>query len=326
MELTFKNPAEETRQAMCDASLEMGNRPRTKEYRESAEESIEKITGHDHARVLSSGNAAIMAAMANIEGLVMIPDQGGWSGFRKMAEFLGRTVLYLPTSEGVVDEEILEEQLKQKKPDALFITSFAGYMAEQPVKAIFEICEDQGVLLVEDASGSVGDPEGNLANGDHSHVLVASTGSPKVVNVGNGGFISTSDPQKFQDTGFLLKTLQASPVTCAGLREEIKKAPLNLVKNIDACKFIKKELKTCLHPDKRGINVTVPVDEPKKIGRTMRQALNVKGGGMITTCPRYDRIKQPAVCLEIKNLDINCLSRDNLQEIVATVHRVTGQV
>jgi|GEM_PF-3657555 len=47
MELTFRNPAKETRQAMCDASREMGNRLRTKEYRESAEESIEKITGHE---------------------------------------------------------------------------------------------------------------------------------------------------------------------------------------------------------------------------------------------------------------------------------------
>ncbi|CDG64449.1 MAG: hypothetical protein PWQ15_1351 [Methanobacterium sp.] len=325
MELTFRRPAEETKQVMCDASLEMGNRSQAREYQESAMEIIKKVTGHDQARILSSGNAAIMAAMADIKGPVMIPDQGGWSGFRKMAEFLGKPVLYLPTLEGVVDEEILKEQLGQKKPAALFITSFAGYTAEQPVKAIFEICDDHSVLLVEDASGSVGDPAGNLANGDHSHVIVASTGSPKVVNIGNGGFISTNDPQKFQDTSFLLKTVQASMVTCAGLREEIKKAPLNLVKTIDACKFLKKELKTSLHPDKRGVNVTIPVDEPKKIGRTLRQALKVKGGGMITTCPRYDRIKKPAICLEIKNLDINCMTPENLQKIVDTVHSETEQ-
>ncbi len=29
---------------------------------------------------------------------------------------------------------------------------------------------------------------GMLGNGKHAHVIVASTGSPKTVNVGNGGF------------------------------------------------------------------------------------------------------------------------------------------
>jgi hypothetical protein len=322
MELIFKKPAEETKQAMCDASMELENRSMAREYKEAAEESIKKVTGHDHARVLGSGNAAIFAAMCQMEGPVLIPDQGGWNGFRKIAEFFGLQVLYLPTLNGVVDLEILEEQLKLKPPKTLFITSFAGYMAEQPVKAIYEICNDHGVLLVEDASGSVGDPEKRLANGDHSNIMVVSTGSPKVVNVGNGGFISTNDPQKFRDVNFILKTLQGSPVTCAGIAVEIKKAPLNLVKTIDACDFLKKRIKTSLYHDKRGVNVTIPVDEPKKLGKVLRQTINVRGGGMITTCPRYDRINQPAICLEIKNLDTTCLTTPNLRELTATVCKV----
>ena len=36
----------------------------------------------------------------------------------------------------------------------------------------------------------------------------------------------------------------------------------------------------------------------------IEKKIPVNGGGMISTCPRYDRIKQPAVCLEIKNLEI----------------------
>jgi hypothetical protein len=43
---------------------------------------------------------------------------------------------------------------------------------------------------------------------------------------------------------------------------------------------------------------------------------------MITNCPRYDRINLPAVCLEIKNLDIRCLTMDNLNEIVNIVNEI----
>jgi len=312
-------PSKEAREAMCDASLELGNRFMGNEYKKNAEDAIKKVTGHEHARVMGSGNAAIMAAMSTMKGPVMIPDQGGWSGFRKIAEFYGLELTYLSTKMGVIHLETLEEQVKLKSPESLFITSFAGYMAEQPVKGIYDICEDNGVILVEDASGSVGDPLKNLACGDHSHVMVASTGSPKIVNVGNGGFISTNEPGIFNNAGFILKTLQSSPVTCAGLVEEIKKTPGNLVKTIAACEFLKKEIEYVLHPEKRGINIAIPHDEPKSIARLLRNNLKVMGGGMITVCPRYDRINQPAVCLEVKNLDIECLKKENLRKIVEIV-------
>ncbi|EKF86316.1 DegT/DnrJ/EryC1/StrS family aminotransferase [Methanobacterium formicicum] len=320
MELFFKMPSKEARTAMSDASLELGNRFRGNEYKKNAEEAIIKTTSHDHARVLSSGNAAIMAAMSTMKGPVMIPDQGGWSGFKKICEFYGLELVNLPTEMGVIHLETLDELVKLKSPESLFFTSFAGYMAEQPVKGIYDICEDNRVILVEDASGSVGDPQKKLACGDHSHVLVASTGSPKMVNVGNGGFISTSDQGMVNDMSFILKTLQGSPVTCAGLVEEIKRAPESLVKTINACEFIKKEIESALHPKKRGINIAIPHDEPKSVARLLRNKLQVNGGGMITTCPRYDRINQPAICLEVKNLDIHCLKKENLREIVDIVN------
>jgi hypothetical protein len=320
MELFFKMPSEEAKKAMSDASLELGNRFRGNEYKKNAEEAIKKITGHEYARVLGSGNAAIVAVMSTMKGPVMIPDQGGWSGFKKISEFYGLELVYLPTEMGVIHLETLEEQVKLKSPESLFITSFAGYMAEQPVKGIYDICEDNGVILVEDASGSVGDPQKRLACGDNSHVLLASTGSPKMVNVGNGGFISTSDQGMFDDRSFILKTLQCSPVTCAGLVEEIKGTPESLGKTINACEFIKKEIESALHPEKRGINIAIPHDEPKYVARLLRNKLKVNGGGMITTCPSYDRINQPAICLEVKNLDVHCLKKENLREIVDIVN------
>lgn len=148
---------------------------------------------------------------------------------------------------------------------------------------------------------------------------MASTGSPKIVNVGNGGFISTNDSKVFKDAHYLLKTVKSNPVIGAGIVEEIKKAPENLNKTLEACEFLKKEIKTVFHPEKRGINLAFPLNEPKLKARELRENIKVIGGGMITVCPRYDRINQLAVCLEIKNLDTQCLEKNNLLEIAEIV-------
>lgn len=322
MELLFKKPSKESKEAMCQASLDLGNRLLENEYNKSAEDSLKKLTGHDYARVLCSGNAAIMAAMSNMKGPVLLPDQGGWNGFIKIARFFGLGISYLPTKMGVIDLKILEDYLKKMHPESLFVTSFAGYMAEQPIKEIYETCNKHGVTLVEDASGSVSDPEKKLACGDHAHIIVASTGSPKIVNVGSGGFISTNNCEIFENTNYLLKTLKSSPVISAGVVEEIKKAPGNLTKTVKSCEFLKKEINSVLHPEKRGVNLAIPLEEPKLKAKELRKNIKVHGGGMITVCPRYDRIKEQAICLEVKNLDINCLKRHTLLKIAEIVKNI----
>jgi Predicted pyridoxal phosphate-dependent enzyme apparently involved in regulation of cell wall biogenesis len=287
-----------------------------------AQDKISQITGHEYVKTVNSGNSAILAVMNSFEDKILIPDQGGWTGFRNMAEFRGIEVIEVPTDLGIVDPEVLEDTIDEYKPEALFITSFAGYIAEQPVKELFEVCDDKGVILVEDASGGIGDKEKKLGNSEHAHVIVASTGSPKIVNVGSGGFISTNNSEIFKRSKLLLKTLKANPVTCAGISGEIKNAPKVLSKTIEACGILKKEFKSAVHPDKRGISVALKTDDPKKTGYLLRQKLKADGRGIITVCPRYERVMMDAVCIEIKNLDVQSLENDNLKEIVQIVKEV----
>lgn len=322
MELFFKTPQKNVRETMCQASLDMGNREKETTHKKNAEKSVKHITHHDHAKILNSGNSAIMMVMSSIKGPVLLPDQGGWTGFKKIAEFLGLKISYLPTNQGIINLEVLNRYIKLENPQSLFITSFAGYMAEQPVKEIFELCDEKGVILVEDASGAIGDPRGSLACGDHAHIIVSSTGSPKIINVGSGGFISTNDLNIVNNSNFLLKTLRPSPVICAGMVEAIKKAPDTLSRTLKACNFLKKEIKTVLFEEYRGINVTLPSEKPKKMARELRKKIPVKGGGIISTCPRYDRIKQPAVCLEIKNLEMKSLKKENLREMADITNQI----
>ena len=351
LDLFYRRPSKNTREAMCRAAMNLKHIPGGR-YEEitAAENSIINTTSHDHAKIVNSGNSAILAVMSNFNGKILIPDQGGWIGFKRMAEFLGIETKEVSTELGIINTDILADSIKKNNPDALFITSFAGYTAEQPVKEIYEVCEDAGVTLVEDASGSLGDETGKLANGKHAHVIVASTGAPKTVNVGSGGFISTNNEKILNDTKNILKTLKADPMTCAGISQELKNAPNVLSKTMEACEFLKKmlkkeldleadlrkhelvenallkkdlnESKTILHFDKRGINVAITTDNPKKTGYELRKRLKVHGGGIVTVCPRYERLMADAVCVEIKNLDIKCLGHKNLKEIIQIIKDV----
>ena len=282
----------------------------------SAENAVSDLTGHKYSKIVNSGNSAIFAVMSRFKGKIMVPDQGAWSGFSKIAKFLGLETIHLPTDLGLIDPEILSIELKKERPKALFLTSFAGYTAEQPINKIHRICRTEDVILVEDASGALGDEKGRLANGKHSDIIVASTGSPKIVNVGNGGIISTNQ-KEILDTS--PKFLEADPITCVGITQEIKNAPSILSRTVSACNYLKKELDDIFHKDKRGVNVILKTKHPKILARELRSSLNIQNGGMISKCPRYDRIMEKGVALEIKNLDIRCLTLENLDDMVLLV-------
>lgn len=317
LSLHFKHLSIESQHAMTNAAsnpfLGRGMAPEIK----NSEEDVKKITGHKYAKMVNSGNSAIMVAINSIKGSLLLPDQGGWSGVKKIADILNTPTHYIPTEKGVIYPDLLEEYLTKVsfKPSALFITSFAGYTAEQPVKDLYDICYNHNILLVEDASGSVGDSKKKLCNGNHAHVILASTGSPKIVNVGNGGFISTNKKEILDKSAFLLKMLRADAVTCAGISEELKHAPRNLIKTINACNYLKNKIPNIIHKEKRGINVILPSSDPKTHSRILREKIKVDGRSIITTCPLYDRVMENAICIEIKNLDTSSLTQDNLSQI-----------
>ena len=320
MVLIYRRPSIKTRMAMSKTALNLKHVPNSR-YEEMtyAEECVKKFTHHKHVKIVNSGNSAILSVMSTFKGRIMIPDQGGWIGFKKMAEFCGLEIVYLPTEFGLVEIEVLKHFIEKFNPEALFITSFAGYMAEQPLSNIYKVCNDMGVVMVEDASGGIGDGNGLLGNGDHAHIILASTGSPKTVNVGNGGFISTNNIILFESAKNILSSVMADPVTCAGIASEIKNAPQVLSKTMEACRFLKfeiNEFREVLHGSRQSLNIAVPDETPKKLGYQLRKGLNVHGGSIITVCPNYNRVNLKSVCIEIKNLDIRCMTPEKLDIII----------
>ena len=329
MNLKFKKPSKETRMAMSKVAGGEDNN----DYRPLAEEKLANMTNHSYAKLVSSGNSAILSSMNSIDGAILIPDQGAWNGFKQIAKFLNKDLITVKTNKGVIDLDNLNESIIQSSENnlidlddennksALFLTSFAAYTAEQDMKSICDFAHKNNILVVEDASGAIGDYENRLANGNYSDIIIGSTGSPKIVNVEDGGFITTNDNSLFEKSSLILKTNKASNITACGIYNELDFALENLKKTVEACSYLKESIEdktdfNVFHKDKRGINVIIEAEDPKSLSYKLRQEFVLDSHGMITKCPNYNRLKEKAVAIEIKNLDISCLEKDNLNEII----------
>jgi hypothetical protein len=314
-----RKPCLEARKAMSAAALKLGTKAccasRHEETRKAAQ-AISKATKHKHVKLVSSGNAAILAVLKGINGRAMIPDQGGWKGFKSYPELLGLEVCEVETDMGLIEPEVLAAAIEKHKPKALLITSFAGYIAEQDVREIFRVCREKEVLLVEDASGAIGDNK--LANGSHADVIVCSTGAPKILNLLTGGFISTNNPEILGNAADIIKACKMSPITCAGIVEELKNAGRVIEVLVKSAALLKEELGNTVHRGKRSICVGIELreDARKFVLKAREKGLKTEfGAALLTPCPTYERFLKNGAVVELKKLDILEMKEENILEI-----------
>ena len=308
----FKTPSNETLKIMSEVAK--GNIE--KDYEESCINKIKDLTAKEHVKITSSGNNSIFIALSAVEGDIIIPDQGGWHGFKQIARFLNKNIITVKTDLGLINVDHMDD-LDIGESSALIFTSFAGYCAEQDIKAISKYCRNNNILTIEDASAGIGDSENNL--GKNSDIILASTGSPKMINVGNGGFISTNNEEVFKKTALPQKLSKTSQIVCSGIDNELNRVRENLEVSLNATNYVKKQIPNVIHASKRGLNVIIPNENAKSICWELKNTLVTDKSGFITTCPNYNRVKQKAICVEIKNLDYQCLENENLDMIVDEV-------
>ena len=309
----FKKPSNKTLEIMSEVAK--GNVK--KDYEKSCIEKIRNLTTKENVKITSSGNNSIFIALSAIEGDIIIPDQGGWHGFKQITKFLNKNIITLKTDSGLIYPNYLDE-LEINNDSALIFTSFAGYTAEQDIKSINQYCRKNNILTIEDASAGIGDIENNL--GCKSDIIIASTGSPKMINVGSGGFIATDNDEILKKTSLPQKLSKTSQIICSGIDSEIEKVKENLEVSLNATNHVKKHIPNTLHKEKRGLNVIIPHDDAKSISWNLKKSLTTDKSTIITTCPNYNRVKQKAICIEIKNLDYKCLKNEYLDIIIDTVN------
>ena len=333
MKLLYKQASQKTKEAMS----EIAKNPEIAhniDFEKEAKSKILAKTNHNNCEIVNSGNAAIMVAMNATSGPILIPDQGAWHGFKQIAKFLSKELITIKTNLGMINEEVLNKfsivnhsvisnnnnnaDNINNKP-SLFLTSLAGYTAEQPIKEIANWCKENNVLLVEDASGAIADPKKKLANGNISDIIIASTSSPKVINVGDGGVITTNIEEIFEKSKTLLKIAKSNNITKCGIATEIDFAENNLKKTLEATEYIKNNLDNVIHPDKRGTNVIIKSDNHHSLAKNLREEFDLDGKSIITKCPNYNRLKIKGVAIEIKNIDTLSLTKENLNDIIGIV-------
>ena len=314
----FKTPKSETKQIMSDVAsgkLENTN------FEEKCESKVCELTNAEFAKITSSGNNSIFVALSYIKGDIIIPDQGGWHGFKQIAKFLGKNIITLKTDLGIINPNELDNY---DIPDqsALIFTSFAGYCAEQDIKSISKYCKNNRITTIEDASAGIGDAKGLLGNCKYSDIIIASTGQPKIINVGSGGFVTTNDENLFSEASLPLKLSKTNEIICSGIDKELESVEENLQVTLNATNYLKKHIPNTIHSEKRGVNLIIQDDDAKQKTWQLKNELPINRSGFINKCPNYNRVKKKAISIEIKNLNYNCLEKEYLDEIIKAVNNL----
>ena len=261
------------------------------DYKQKCIEKLGELTNCSNARLTTRGNRAILLALEIAKGIgyrkVLVPDQGGWLTYRQYPKRLKLEYHELKTEYGLIDLE----ELKKQKDSILLISTFAGYAAEQPIKELSEVCKRNNLFLIEDASGALGMKR--LKEEKCLGIIVASFGKWKAVDLGYGGCIAsdlTLPEEKFEGVWDFSKLHQK---LCDSTRRVE-----TLIRITDE---VKKQLGNrkifIYHMNKKGIvALTEKSDEVVKYCK--------EKGYEYTLCPRYVRINEEAISIEIKRLDV----------------------
>jgi hypothetical protein len=282
---------------------------------DSCKTALSKTTGHNWVEITNNGSEAIYLTLSMIGGTIMLPDQGIWGGTKEHCKQLGIKVHTLKTHLGLVDLEVLRRSLEKHTPNALLITSFTGYIAEQNLMKISKACREQDVLLIEDASASIGDRK--LAKGAHADVILGSARAPKLLNLSSGGFITSNTFDLMNGIWESNKRYSPDPVICAGIEGELQTTSKTIDKLTGVAENLKSNLENVVHKDERGICVGARHQNPKRLAKYVRNLglVTVGGRSIITTCPRFDRFLENGIVIEIKKINPYSLDQPEISRI-----------
>ncbi|MCK5107680.1 MAG: hypothetical protein KAQ83_03055 [Nanoarchaeota archaeon] len=251
---------------------------------------LRHIIKKKHIFLVDRGNSAIKVALKTAQKLgnskVYIPDQGGWMTYRQFPKKFGLEQEEIKTDYGLIKSNNLK-----KLEGVLLYQSLAGYFAEQDVKGIRKKFKGLIILDVCNLSKKV-----DL----HSDILIGSFGQAKVVDLGYGGFIATDDDRIAEQID--IKGVEFADVYFEKLVDKLLMAKKRLKQLCNTSKKVKKDLKKfkIIHKDKKGINVIVKFSNEEEKGKIIDYCSEKEYE--YTLCPRYIRVNEEAVSIELKRL------------------------
>ena len=259
---------------------------------------IQELTGKKYIKLTQSGDHAIKhiidLAINLQKDRIVIQDQGGWLTYKSYATKAKLIILETRTDYGLVDFEDFEKKITANS--LAIVNSLAGYFEEQNMELVSQKCKEKNCLLVNDISGSVGTEISKIGN-----ILICSCGTYKPINLGHGGFVATNDEELFA----LILGNTFDEKQLPGLLREIEKLPLRREFFLKTSQKIKKDLKDfeIIHPTSAGINVIVKFKSEEEKKKIIDYCDNNKYP--YTLCPRYIRVLENAVSIEVKRLKLS---------------------
>ena len=183
---------------------------------------LQKFAGHGYISLTTRGNTAIFAALLAAHKVnperktVLIPDQGGWLTYKTYPGKLGLDVVEVQTDDGII---VLDDlQMRAKGALCFIYANPAGYIAVQPSKEIYKICNKENCMFIEDVCGTIGT---EYCKGSEADILVCSFGRWKPINVGYGGFVSFKEEKYYDAVQEFLSTVTFDESKLQALGEKI---------------------------------------------------------------------------------------------------------
>lgn len=267
--------------------------------KESIKTMLRKLTGKKHIYLTDRGNTAIDVVCSRFEK-VLIPEEGGWIHYKKVGH--GEVKCH----EAVIDLDDFREKVESF--DMFLYHQPGGYFAEQPIQEIYDICQKVGCVVVMDIAGSIGT---DLVEGKCADFIIGSFGKWKLVDAGKGGFIAT-DTKLDVELGIKELGIKEIGIKEIGIKEihdeemlkRIEEKLSHLNERIAYLQSIRQKIVSDLKEfdiikkDEFGINVIIKYKNEKEkqeiITYCKLHELEY------TECPRYIRINEHAISIEVK--------------------------
>lgn len=259
-------------------------------------ELIKDLVGKQHVYLVRRGNDAIKQAL-KLSGRtrVMIQDQGGWLTYTQFIKKLRLSYSFLKTEHGLLDAKTIDKSINRifdkniERTEAamnsavLLVNSMPGYAFVQDMMSLTRACQQKGILIINDASGSIGTEEAKQGN-----IILGSFGRDKPLDIGMGGFIACDTAMDVQEAELDLVRLEKALLI---LKEKLSfwhQLKSRILKDLDEFDIIKGE----------GINVIIRFREQAEKNKIIEYCK--RNNFIYTLCPRYIRVLEDAICIEVK--------------------------
>lgn len=258
---------------------------------------LKDLTSKKHIIFTDRGNSSILLALKLAKSMgktsAFIQDQGGWITYGQYLRKLKLNVNDLETESGLVKLESLKNV---DKKSLVLINSMPGYHTlQEDMDKIEKLCGERNCLLINDVSGTIGRKESKFGD-----IILGSFGEWKPVEVKYGGFIAFDNPGfgKFFKVNFSRKVKDFYEE----LEEKLRDLPARLKKIDETTQKIKEQLKDydVIHRESKGLVVIARFSNDEEKMRLMDYCKLY--GYEFTVCPRYIRVLDNAISIEVKRL------------------------